>query len=128
MPLQLILTEGILPKGQEKVAFSRLSEAMLRWHGRSMCRKTTASRSSPRTMPSAALQVRKRFSAWTTRPIRSSSRSPARTVEQKKALYSTIADRVSQDTGIRREDVIINLVETRRENWSFGNGVAPFAN
>ena len=33
MPLQLTLTEGILPKGQEKVAFSRLSEAMLKWHG-----------------------------------------------------------------------------------------------
>ena len=33
MPLQLTLTEGILPKGQEKVAFARLSEAMLRWHG-----------------------------------------------------------------------------------------------
>jgi hypothetical protein len=33
MPLQLTLTEGILPKGQEKVAFARLSEAMLKWHG-----------------------------------------------------------------------------------------------
>lgn len=33
MPLQLILTEGILPAGQEKVAFARLSEAMLKWHG-----------------------------------------------------------------------------------------------
>ena len=33
MPLQLTLTEGVLPKGQEKVAFARLSEAMLKWHG-----------------------------------------------------------------------------------------------
>lgn len=33
MPLTLTLTEGILPKGQEKIAFSRLSDAMLRWHG-----------------------------------------------------------------------------------------------
>ena len=33
MPLQLTLTEGILPKGQEKLAFARLSEAMLKWHG-----------------------------------------------------------------------------------------------
>ena len=33
MPLTLTLTEGVLPKGQEKVAFSRLSDAMLRWHG-----------------------------------------------------------------------------------------------
>ena len=33
MPLTLTLTEGVVPKGQEKVAFSRLSEAMIRWHG-----------------------------------------------------------------------------------------------
>jgi hypothetical protein len=33
MPLTLTLTEGILPEGQEKVAYKRLSEAMLKWHG-----------------------------------------------------------------------------------------------
>ncbi len=33
MPLTLTLTEGVLPKGQEKVAVARLSEAMLKWHG-----------------------------------------------------------------------------------------------
>lgn len=33
MPLTLTLTEGVVPKGQEKVAFARLSEAMLKWHG-----------------------------------------------------------------------------------------------
>jgi hypothetical protein len=33
MPLTLTLTEGVLPKGQEKVAFAKLSEAMLKWHG-----------------------------------------------------------------------------------------------
>jgi len=33
MPLTLTLTEGVLPKGQEKIAYRRLSEAMLRWHG-----------------------------------------------------------------------------------------------
>lgn len=33
MPLQLILTEGVLPKGQEKQAFVRIAEAMLKWHG-----------------------------------------------------------------------------------------------
>ena len=30
MPLTLTLTDGILPKGQEKVAYKRLAEAMLR--------------------------------------------------------------------------------------------------
>jgi hypothetical protein len=33
MPLTLTLTQGVLPKGQEKVAYARLSEAMLKWHG-----------------------------------------------------------------------------------------------
>ena len=33
MPLTLTLTEGVLPLGQEKAAFSRLCEAMLKWHG-----------------------------------------------------------------------------------------------
>lgn len=33
MPLTLTLTEGVIPKGQEKVAFHRLSDAMLRAHG-----------------------------------------------------------------------------------------------
>jgi hypothetical protein len=33
MPLTLTLTEGVLPKGQEKVAYRRLSQAMLKWHG-----------------------------------------------------------------------------------------------
>ncbi|RFB81268.1 4-oxalocrotonate tautomerase [Methylovirgula sp. 4M-Z18] len=33
MPLTLTLTEGVVPAGQEKIAFARLSEAMLKWHG-----------------------------------------------------------------------------------------------
>ena len=35
MPLTLTLTEGVLPEGQEKVAFRQLSDAMLKWHGMS---------------------------------------------------------------------------------------------
>jgi 4-oxalocrotonate tautomerase len=50
-----------------------------------------------------------------------------RTVEQKKALYAGIAANMARDAGVRVEDVIINLVETKRENWSFGNGIASFA-
>jgi len=33
MPLTLTLTEGVLSKGQEKLAYRRLAEAMLKWHG-----------------------------------------------------------------------------------------------
>jgi 4-oxalocrotonate tautomerase len=50
-----------------------------------------------------------------------------RTVEQKKALYRGIAQRLSQDPGLRPQDVMINLVEVKKENWSFGNGEAPYA-
>ena len=33
MPLTLIVSEGVLPKGSEKTTFNKLCEAMLRWHG-----------------------------------------------------------------------------------------------
>ena len=33
MPLTLTVTEGVLPKGSEKRAYERLSDAMLKWHG-----------------------------------------------------------------------------------------------
>jgi 4-oxalocrotonate tautomerase len=50
-----------------------------------------------------------------------------RSVAQKKALYGAIVENLAAAPGVRREDVIINLVETSRENWSFGKGEAPFA-
>ena len=50
-----------------------------------------------------------------------------RTVEQKKALYRAIADNLHRDAGLRREDVLVQLVEVRKENWSFGNGEAQYA-
>jgi 4-oxalocrotonate tautomerase len=50
-----------------------------------------------------------------------------RTVDLKKALYKTIAERLHAQLGIRMEDVLINLVEVKKENWSFGNGIAPYA-
>lgn len=50
-----------------------------------------------------------------------------RTVELKKALYETVAGRLNKELGIRIEDILINLVEVKKENWSFGNGVAQYA-
>jgi 4-oxalocrotonate tautomerase len=50
-----------------------------------------------------------------------------RTVEQKKQLYKAIADGLARSLGIRAEDVLINLVEVKKENWSFGKGEAPYA-
>jgi 4-oxalocrotonate tautomerase len=53
--------------------------------------------------------------------------SNTRTVEQKKALFARIAELLSQTPGVRREDVLVNLVEVVKENWSFGNGIAQYA-
>jgi phenylpyruvate tautomerase PptA (4-oxalocrotonate tautomerase family) len=50
-----------------------------------------------------------------------------RSLELKKALYARIAELLHQETGLRKEDVLINLVEVPKENWSFGNGVAQYA-
>jgi 4-oxalocrotonate tautomerase len=50
-----------------------------------------------------------------------------RTVDQKKALFARIAELLSQDPGLRKQDVFINLVDVPKENWSFGNGIAQYA-
>lgn len=50
-----------------------------------------------------------------------------RTVEVKKAFFKTLAERLNAQLGIRLEDVCVNLVEVKKENWSFGNGVAQYA-
>jgi 4-oxalocrotonate tautomerase len=50
-----------------------------------------------------------------------------RTLEMKKAFYQAVADALHERLGIRREDVFINLVEVKKENWSFGNGIAQYA-
>jgi 4-oxalocrotonate tautomerase len=50
-----------------------------------------------------------------------------RTTEQKKALYKAIADGLAAGVSLRKEDVFVSLVEVKRENWSFGNGIAQYA-
>jgi 4-oxalocrotonate tautomerase len=50
-----------------------------------------------------------------------------RNVEMKKAFYRAVADGLHDRLGLRREDVVINLIEVAKENWSFGNGAAQYA-
>jgi phenylpyruvate tautomerase PptA (4-oxalocrotonate tautomerase family) len=50
-----------------------------------------------------------------------------RTVEAKKRFYKAVADGLQDALKVRREDVLINLVEVQKENWSFGNGEAQYA-
>ena len=52
--------------------------------------------------------------------------SEGRSVEAKQSLYERIAGRLNADLDVRPEDVFINLVEVKKENWSFGNGVAQY--
>jgi 4-oxalocrotonate tautomerase len=49
-----------------------------------------------------------------------------RTVEARQALYKSLADKLER-LGVRRQDLFVNLVETQKENWSFGNGIAQYA-
>ncbi|CAI8861778.1 tautomerase family protein [Pseudomonas sp. YuFO20] len=53
--------------------------------------------------------------------------SEGRTLEQKKLLYKTIVENLNTQLAVRLEDVFINLVEVKKENWSFGNGIAQYA-
>jgi 4-oxalocrotonate tautomerase len=50
-----------------------------------------------------------------------------RTVEMKKAFFKKIADDIHAQLNLRRDDVVINLVEVVKENWSFGGGIAQYA-
>jgi 4-oxalocrotonate tautomerase len=50
-----------------------------------------------------------------------------RSVELKKAFYRRIADDLHAKLGVRPQDVVINLVEVVKENWSFGNGEMQYA-
>ena len=50
-----------------------------------------------------------------------------RTVELKKAFYKRLAERLHGELGIQMEDIFISLVEVKKENWSFGNGIAQYA-
>ncbi|MBV6822844.1 tautomerase family protein [Pseudomonas sp. PD9R] len=53
--------------------------------------------------------------------------SEGRTLDQKKLLYKTIVENLNAELSVRLEDVFINLVEVKKENWSFGNGIAQYA-
>jgi 4-oxalocrotonate tautomerase len=45
-----------------------------------------------------------------------------RSTEVKKRFFRQIAEEIHTLGGVRKEDVWIQLVDTGREDWSFGNG------
>jgi 4-oxalocrotonate tautomerase len=50
-----------------------------------------------------------------------------RTTELKKAFYKRLNELLVEQAKLRPEDLMINLVEVAKENWSFGNGRAQYA-
>ena len=52
--------------------------------------------------------------------------SPGRPGALKQQLYARIAAGIAGATTFAAADVIVNLVESLRENWSFGEGIAHY--
>jgi phenylpyruvate tautomerase PptA (4-oxalocrotonate tautomerase family) len=50
-----------------------------------------------------------------------------RSTDVKKQFYHRIADDVHEKAGVRKEDIWISLVDSGREDWSFGNGDMQYA-
>ena len=49
-----------------------------------------------------------------------------RSVDIKKRFYKRVAEDLQRELGIRMEDVWISLIEVKREDWSFGNGLMQY--
>jgi 4-oxalocrotonate tautomerase len=53
--------------------------------------------------------------------------STGRKLAQKRKLFKRIAEVLSENPGLKPQNLVINLVEVAWENWSFGNGEAQYA-
>lgn len=49
-----------------------------------------------------------------------------RTVEAKQALYRRIAENLSANPGVAKQDILVVLTENDAADWSFGNGEAQY--
>jgi len=52
--------------------------------------------------------------------------STGRKPPQKRAFFRRVKEILAESPGVPPQDIIINLVEVNWENWSFGNGEAPY--
>jgi 4-oxalocrotonate tautomerase len=50
-----------------------------------------------------------------------------RSVDVKKRFFRSIADEIHERAKMRKEDIWISLVDSSREDWSFGNGEMQYA-
>ncbi|PTI83454.1 tautomerase family protein [Staphylococcus xylosus] len=51
-----------------------------------------------------------------------------RTQQQKQRFYSEVTNKLHENMGIRKEDIMFSLIENTDEDWSFFNGEAQFLN
>ena len=52
--------------------------------------------------------------------------SAGRSTDAKRAFYRRLADLLTERVGLREEDLAVLMVENRREDWSFGHGLASY--
>jgi 4-oxalocrotonate tautomerase len=52
--------------------------------------------------------------------------APGKAVDAKLAMYKRIVERLGSNPGVRPADVLISVMETAAENWSFGSGETQF--
>lgn len=50
--------------------------------------------------------------------------SVTRTVAMKKKLYRELVNVLGENPKVRKEDIFVTIVDVKKENWSFGNGIA----
>jgi hypothetical protein len=50
-----------------------------------------------------------------------------RNTEMKKKFYKAICEDLVEKLKVRPQDIVINLIEVNKENWSFGNGEMQYA-
>ncbi|TOY71516.1 tautomerase family protein [Weissella paramesenteroides] len=51
-----------------------------------------------------------------------------RATKNKLQFYQQLSERLNEELGIRKEDIMFNLVPNNDDDWSFGNGEEQFLN
>jgi 4-oxalocrotonate tautomerase len=52
--------------------------------------------------------------------------SQGRKPQQKRKLFKRMAEILEESPGLARQDLLVSVLETSWENWSFGNGEAQY--
>ena len=125
MPLVRISLLRRKPEGFGRKVGDVVYRAMVR---RSTCRTRTSSRSSPSTRPASLVYDRDYLGHRARRGFIAIqiTLSEGRSVETKQAFYRRVAEDLRRELDVRPQDVFVNLVEVKKENWSFGNGIAQY--